>query len=127
MLQVSRDADLAEESLVSQRLSQFRVNHLDGNRPIVLQVLGQPDRRHAAPTKLSLDPVIAGKRGLEPAEDIGHAKIRVVMDGLHYSGHRSPHTPSLSCPSGACSIAPSSPTLRYTGSVRSTSSFTALM
>ena len=94
MLQVGGDADLAEESFVSQRLGQFGMHHLDGDRAIVLEVVGQPDRRHASATKLPLNPIVAGKRGLEPGKDIGHAMIGVVMDCVHYSGHRSPHTPS---------------------------------
>ncbi len=94
MLQVGGDAYLADKSFVSQHRRQFGMDHLDGDLAIVLQVLRQLDRRHAAATELPLDPVVAGKRGLEPGKDIGHAMIGVVMDCVHYSGHRSPHTPS---------------------------------
>ena len=127
MLQVGGDANFAEESLVSQYLRQLGMNHLDGDMPIMLQVLGQPDGRHAAATELSLDPVVAGKRGLEPGKNVGHAMIRVVMDGLHYSGHRSPHTPSQGCQSGSLLDCSQLARLEVYRSIRSTSSFTALM
>ncbi len=87
MLQVGGDADLAEEPFVAERLGQLRMNHLDGDLAIVLEVVGQPDRRHASAAKLSLYPVVAGKRGLEPGKNVGHGMIRAVMEGLRYSGH----------------------------------------
>src|SRR5262249_23731330 len=47
------------------------MENLEGNGPIVLQVLGEEDRRHAAAPQLALNTVAVAQGGLETIEDIG--------------------------------------------------------
>jgi len=44
----------------------------DLKSPIVLQVLSQVHRRHAAFAQVALDPVAVGQGGREPGGDLGH-------------------------------------------------------
>ncbi len=52
-----------------------------GNEPVVAEVPGQEDSRHAAPAELALDRIAAGQAFLEHPQHIGH-------DGGGASGER---------------------------------------
>ena len=54
--------DLAEEALGAERGGELGAEHLDGDLAVVLQVVGEVDRGHAALAELALDPV-GGRRG----------------------------------------------------------------
>ena len=55
MLQPGRELDLALEPLGAQDRRQLGMQHLQGDRPVVLQVVGQVDRGHAPAPELSLE------------------------------------------------------------------------
>ncbi len=55
MLQTGSEFDLALEPLGTQDRGQLGMQHLQGNRPVMLQVAGQVDRGHAPATELSLE------------------------------------------------------------------------
>ena len=55
VLEAGGDGDLAQEALGAERLAQLGVEHLERDRPVVLEVVDQVDRGHAAPAELALD------------------------------------------------------------------------
>ena len=59
MLQVGRRLDLSQEAFPADDRRQFRLQHFQGDVAVVLQVLGQIHRGHAAFAKLTLDGVAA--------------------------------------------------------------------
>ncbi len=61
MLQVGGDLDLGQESLGAEHRGQLRPQHLDRDLAVVLQVLGEIDRGHAALAQLPLDAVAVGQ------------------------------------------------------------------
>lgn len=62
MVQLRRDPDLAKEPLAGDRLRPLRLEHLDGDRAIVLQVGGEIHPRECALTDPPLDPVAGSER-----------------------------------------------------------------
>ena len=54
---------------------EFGPQHLDGDLAVVLQVLGEVDRGHAARANLPLDGVAVGEGGGEAGELVGHGRI----------------------------------------------------
>ena len=67
VLQPGGELDLALEALGAERVGQVGVQHLERDRPVVPQVLGEEDRGHAAPPELALEGVGCGKRRLQAA------------------------------------------------------------
>jgi hypothetical protein len=61
MLQAGGESDLSLKPLRSQSSSQFQMKHLESDRSIVSQILGQVDRGHAAAPERTLDAVTIGK------------------------------------------------------------------
>jgi hypothetical protein len=57
VLEAGRELDLAVEPLGPERVGQVRVEDFERDRPIVLQVVGQEDRGHAAAPELALEHV----------------------------------------------------------------------
>jgi len=70
MLEVRGELDLAEEPLRAEGRRQLGPQHLDGDPPPVLGILGEVDRRHPTATELALNRVAAGEGGLESVEDL---------------------------------------------------------
>jgi hypothetical protein len=70
VLQPCGQPDLAPEALRPQGLGQLRVEHLEGDRPLVPQVPGQVDGGHPAAAELALDRVAAGQGGLELCAEV---------------------------------------------------------
>ena len=62
MVELRRDLDLLEEPTDRNRRGQLRPQHLDGNAPIVLHVLGQIDGCHPASPKLTDRVIVAPQR-----------------------------------------------------------------
>ncbi len=75
MLQVRGDADLAEEPITAEGGGEFGMQHLEGDGPVVLDVVREEDRGHAAATELSLDRVGTGEAILEQETEIGHCSL----------------------------------------------------
>ena len=48
MLELCRDPDLAQEPLGADRGGELGLEHLDGDRPVVLEIVGQIDGGHPA-------------------------------------------------------------------------------
>ena len=55
MLQVGGDPDLAQEALATKRCGEFRMQHLEGDGPVVLDVVREEDGGHATPAEFALD------------------------------------------------------------------------
>ena len=72
MLQPGGDFDLAQEPPGAECRRELRVQNLDRDRPMVLQVLREEHRRHTPPTQLTLDRVAVSESGTERLEQIGH-------------------------------------------------------
>ena len=67
-----RRLDLGEEALAAERGAELRVEHLDGDVAIVLEVVGEIDGRHATRAELPLDAVASGKGGEETVDQVVH-------------------------------------------------------
>lgn len=72
MLQVRRGLDLGEEALGAHHGRQLRLEYLEGDLTLVLQVAGEVDGRHPARAELALDPIAAAEGRVEPADGFGH-------------------------------------------------------
>ena len=70
-----RDLDLPQKTLRAERCCEVGSEDLDRHLTVVLEVLGQVDRGHAATTDLALDLVAVGQGGAETV-DIGHGSGR---------------------------------------------------
>ena len=78
MLQAGGQLDLAEESIGAQGRGKLGPEQLDRHGAMVLQILGEIDRRHAAGPDFPLDLVPLGKRRLELVEcrhELGRRKV----------------------------------------------------
>ena len=72
MLQLRGDPDLLEEALGTEGSPQLRPQHLDRDFAIVLKVLRQIHRGHAALAQLALDQVAVAQSVGEARVDCGH-------------------------------------------------------
>ena len=86
MLEPGRNLDLAEKPLRAQRGGQLRMEQLEGHPPVVLEILGQEDRRHAAAADLALDRVAAGEGGVKPMKKLGHRSAIERLGGWGVGG-----------------------------------------
>ena len=57
MLEAGGELDLAEKALGPERGGELGVEHLDGDRAVVLEVAGELDGGHAPATELALERV----------------------------------------------------------------------
>src|SRR6185437_13839523 len=65
MLQPRGGAYLAQEPIGTECGTEIRMQHLDRDVAIVLEIVSEIHRRHAAGAKLALDPIPLGQRGGE--------------------------------------------------------------
>ena len=72
MLQPGGDADLALEPLGAERGGELGMEHLERDRAVVAEVLGEVHRGHAAAPQLALEPVSVAEGGLERGAEISH-------------------------------------------------------
>ncbi len=70
MLEPGGELDLAEEPVGTQGRRQLWVEHLEGDRPVVAQIVGEVNHGHAAAAELALDAVLVGKGNLEASQHI---------------------------------------------------------
>ena len=61
MLQMGDGLDLAQEPLGADHGRELGPQHLDGDLAVVLEVVREIDRGHAALPQLALDPVAVGE------------------------------------------------------------------
>ena len=71
MLELGGDVNLSEKTIRAERRRELRAEHLDRYVTLVLEVLREIDRRHAAVAELALDTVAVGKRRLEAVQKLG--------------------------------------------------------
>ena len=67
--------DLAQEALRAERGGELGVEHLERDRPVVLEIVGEVDRGHAAAPELALERVAVGQGGLEPFQGLGQRDL----------------------------------------------------
>ena len=65
MVQVGGGRDLAQKALGSEGVDQLGTEHLDGYLAIMLEVMREIDRRHAACAKLAVEAVVIGQGALK--------------------------------------------------------------
>ena len=63
MSEVGRRRDLTQESLVAQRRGELGPQDLQRDLALVLEIVGQIDRGHAARAQLALEAVAVGEGG----------------------------------------------------------------
>ena len=68
VVELGRYLDFPEESLGSQCGSELRPKNFDGQPTVMLQIMGEIDRGHAATPELALDRVLVAQGGSEPRE-----------------------------------------------------------
>ena len=76
MLQAGGGLDLALEAVGAERLGQFGMEHLEGHRPFVPEVVGQVDRGHAPAPEFALEAVAISQGISELSREIGHSRFR---------------------------------------------------
>ena len=71
MLQPGGELDLALEALGAERGGELGMQHLERDRAVVLEVLGEVDRGHAAAAELALEAVAIGEGRLQGGAQVG--------------------------------------------------------
>jgi hypothetical protein len=72
MLKVRRRPDLGQEPLRSHDSREFGLQYLQGDPPLVAQVIRQVDRRHPTLTELAVDSVAAFESCVQTGDEVGH-------------------------------------------------------
>ena len=72
VMEARGDLDLAQESRGSHVRGQFGAEHLQGDRAIVLEVVGEIDHGHPALAQLPLEPIAGGECITEAPEQVSH-------------------------------------------------------
>src|SRR5688500_18001136 len=70
MLEVGRDAHLAQKPVDAEHGTELGIENLDRDLPAVLDVPREIDRRHAAAADLPLDGVAVGQGGVKLGENV---------------------------------------------------------
>jgi len=65
MLQIGRNADLAEKSLHAEHCGEVGVEDLERDRAVVLEIMGEKDSRHATGADAALHGVATVESALE--------------------------------------------------------------
>ena len=73
MLQRRSGLDLDDEPLGAEHRGQLGLEHLERDLAVVLEVLRQKHRGHAALTEFALDAIAVGERGGEAGKRVSHA------------------------------------------------------
>ena len=99
MLQVGRGPDLGEEPRGADHRGELGAQHLEGDRRLELEVLGQVDGGHATRTDFALDPVAAGKSSRKTSRAIRHSGTRGWKSARLYVSIPDPQRrwPVLAC------------------------------
>ena len=72
VLEVGRRLDLGKETLGSDDRSQLRLQHFQGDLPLVFQVIREIHRRHPALTEFGLDAVGAFEGCVQAGDGVRH-------------------------------------------------------
>ena len=76
VLQAGGGLDLALEAVGAERLGQLGMEHLERDRPLVPEVVGQKDRGHAPAPEFALEAVAISEGSGELSREIGHSRFR---------------------------------------------------
>ena len=85
MVEPRGDPDFGQEALRAEHGAELGAKDLDGDLSIVLEIVGEIDRGHAALTQLPLDAVAVGEGHLEATLKLGHPH-RHEPQGAHLRG-----------------------------------------
>jgi hypothetical protein len=76
VLQVRRGLDLGQEALGAHHRGELGLEDLERDLPLVLQVVGQVDRRHAALAEFALDAIATFQGRVQAlAQALAHVKV----------------------------------------------------
>jgi hypothetical protein len=75
MVQVGRNSDFVEEPFSPNNERQLGLQDFDRHLPVVLEVAGQIDSRHAPSANFPLDCVAVGEGGFETLEKVLHSVL----------------------------------------------------
>ena len=75
VLQPGGELDLALEPLGAERGGELGEEHLEGDRAVVPEVLGQVDRGHAAAAELALEPVAVRQAACKLLAQVSHSRL----------------------------------------------------
>ena len=106
MLETGSEQNLALEALGTEHSGELGVDHLQSDGAVVLEVVGEEDRRHAAPPKLVLQGVTACKSGLDTVERLLHevpARPQPPLLPRRFAGFRGT---SFTAVASSCAAAP---------------------
>ena len=92
MLEPSREPDLPLEALGAERGGELRMEHLEGDRPVVPEVLGEIDRGHAPAAELALQRVPIPQPFAKRRYRVSHCS-RCVEDASNIRGRGSAFQP----------------------------------
>ncbi|HET6576974.1 MAG TPA: hypothetical protein VFG66_01545 [Gemmatimonadales bacterium] len=76
MLEPRGHADLPKKTFGAERGGELRAEELEGDGPVVTEVVGEVDQGHAAAAELAVEPVAAGKGGREAGGRVGQRGVR---------------------------------------------------
>ena len=79
MAQPRRELDLAQEALGPERLADLGLEHLDRDVAVVLEVVGEKHRRHAAFPEHAVERIPIGEGKAQPGQQIRLQRARLVM------------------------------------------------
>ena len=90
MLQPGGEPDLPLEPLGAERRGELRMEQLERDRAVVLEVLGQPDRGHAAAAELAVERVALPQPFAQRRDRIRHepGSASLRNRGLFRSGSK---------------------------------------
>ena len=82
MLEAGGDLDLPHKALGAERMGQLLVQDLEGDGPIVPEIVRQVDRGHAAPAELALEQVAVTKSIAQGRVNDSHGNCLEGMSGM---------------------------------------------
>ena len=83
MLEPGGEVDLAEKALGAHGGGELGVEHLDRDRPVVLEVAGEPDGGHAPAAELALERVAVPQAFAKRRDRVSHGLPRASRGPLH--------------------------------------------
>ena len=78
MLEIGRDLDLGQEALGPDHRGQLRLQDLERDLSVVLDVVGEVDGSHPALADVTLDAVPTFQRSVQTGSDVGHGGPRLT-------------------------------------------------
>jgi hypothetical protein len=87
VLEAGGELDLPLEALGPERAGEIGVQHLECDRTLVPEVLGEEDGRHAAPPELALEGVGRGESSLQLGAQVGQVPdLRGTQESTRRTG-----------------------------------------